>query len=164
MDSDRKYRQPGYQDSGSASSSHPADPRERFTTPRHPLDITAPRTPRMVQHVTASRCYDCSTSLPPGFNFLEPCPKCAAELHCCKQCQNFEPSAHFQCTKPINERVASKDKRNDCTLFAPLVTVARDSAPPPAHIAGPPPAAPKHDNTPRSVSDARAAFENLFKK
>ena len=73
-------------------------------------------------------------------------------------------SGRLTTEQEIEERIAAKDKRNECTLFSPLVTVARDSAPPPAHIAGPPPTAPKPDNTPRSVSDARAAFENLFKK
>jgi hypothetical protein len=125
------------------------------------VDPAAPRTPRVVQHVTASRCYTCSVPLPAGFDFLTPCPKCAAELHCCKQCQHFEPSAHFQCGKPVPERIAQKDKRNECGFFAPLVTVARDSAPlPPA--AGK--AEPRAETRPKSYENARAAFENLFKK
>lgn len=147
MDGDRKYRQPGYQDSGG----------------RPNTDVTAPRTPRVVQHVTASRCYSCSVTLGEGTDFLAPCPKCGAELHCCKQCQYFEPSAHFQCAKPVPERIAYKDKRNDCALFAPLVTVARDSAAP-APAAAPKAMEPKTETRPKSFEDARAAFENLFKK
>ena len=40
--------------------------RERMAPPRHPLDITAPRLPQMVQNVTASRCHNCVTALPAG--------------------------------------------------------------------------------------------------
>jgi hypothetical protein len=59
-------------------------------------------------------------------------------------------------------RIPVKDKANDCTLFAPRVTVARDSSP-----AAPPPAViPVNNNNqgPRSSSDARNAFDALFKK
>ena len=57
------------------------------------------------------------------------CPKCNSDLHCCKQCANFEPSTRFQCVKPIVARIPVKDQANDCTLFEPRVTVARDAAP-----------------------------------
>jgi len=145
MEGDRKYRQPGYQDSNG----------------RGPVDPPILRTARVVQHVTASRCYNCSSPLPEGFDFLTPCPKCAAELHCCKQCQHFEPSAHSQCQKPVPERIAAKDKSNECGFFAPLVTVARDSALAPAPAAK---QEPRVDARPKSYENARAAFENLFKK
>ncbi len=50
-------------------------------------------------------------------------------LHCCKQCAHFEPSTRFQCLKPIPARIAVKDQANECELFSPRVTVARDAAP-----------------------------------
>jgi hypothetical protein len=65
--------------------------------------------------------------------------------------------------KPIPVRIAIKDKTNDCSLFTPRVTVARDgtngagAAPPsPSINAGPP--------APRNADDARNAFDKLFKK
>jgi hypothetical protein len=65
--------------------------------------------------------------------------------------------------KPIPVRIPVKDKNNDCSLFTPRVTVARDgtngsSAPPPSAAinAGPP--------APRNADDARNAFDKLFKK
>jgi hypothetical protein len=79
-------------------------------------------------------------------------------LHCCKQCAHFEPSTRFQCRKPIPERIPAKDKANECTWFSPRVTVARDTAPS-GNVANGPNTAPA-----RSPSDARAAFDNLFKK
>jgi hypothetical protein len=66
----------------------------------------------------------------------------------------------FQCLKPIPVRIPSKDKVNECTLFAPRVTVAREGTAnlpaPPAINAGPP--------APRNADDARSAFDKLFKK
>lgn len=162
MDGDRKYRQPGYQNGGSV---HSADSgRERLTPPRHSMDITAPRLPQMVQNVTASRCHDCVATLPAGFDFAQPCPKCAAELYCCRQCAHFDSSAHFQCAKPIPARIAAKDQRNECALFTPRVTVARESTKqpePPKVVAAAEPATP---HISRTVRNARSAFEDLFKK
>src|SRR5215469_7272992 len=113
MDSDRKYRQHGYMDSD-RDSKGPPEERPKPQGPRPPIDVTGPRLPRLVQHVAASRCFNCATTLPPGTDFNGACPKCNAELHCCKQCSHFEPSTRFQCLKPIPVRIASKDKTNEC--------------------------------------------------
>ena len=162
MDGDRKYKQSGYMDNDrDRSNGGNRDDRPRPQGPRQPLDITGPRLPRMVQNVVASRCYNCSTTLPAGTDFKGTCPKCNVSLHCCKQCGHFEPSTRFQCLKPIPERIPSKDKANECTLFGARVTVARDAAP-----IGSQPSAPNVNTTvaPRNPSDARAMFDNLFKK
>ena len=116
MDSDRKYRQNGYMDS-SENKSFREGPKPQG--PRPPLDVTGPRLPRLVQHVAASRCFNCATTLPPGTDLGGTCPKCNADLHCCKQCSHFEPSTRFQCLKPIPVRIPVKDKANECTLFTP---------------------------------------------
>jgi hypothetical protein len=55
-------------------------------------------------------------------------------------------------------RIAVKDQANTCDLFNPRVTVARDGVP------GSMPPAPLLDPAPRNASDARAAFDRLFKK
>src|SRR2546425_11025105 len=161
MDSDRKYRQNGYMDSDREGKSFRED-RPRPQGPRPPLDITGPRLPRLVQHVAASRCFNCSTTLPPDIDFSGNCPKCNAELHCCKQCSHFEPSTRFQCLKPIPVRIPVKDKNNECTLFSPRVTVARDAPPgmQPSFRERPQP----YQDTPRNSNDARNAFDRLFKK
>jgi hypothetical protein len=79
-------------------------------------------------------------------------------LHCCKQCAHFEPSTRFQCLKPVPVRIAGKDQANDCELFKPRVTVARDGAPANNHAAAAP------QQALRTPHDARAAFDSLFKK
>jgi hypothetical protein len=170
MEGERKYRQNGYQDSTSRdfSKGDRRDERPKPQGPRPPLDITGPRLPRMVQSVTAARCFNCSTTLLPDIDFKGKCPKCGAALHCCKQCSYFEPSTRFQCLKPVPVRIPAKDQANECTLFKPRFTVAREAVHPPAsngygnsngHSAPLPNIA-----APRNASDARAAFDSLFKK
>src|SRR3989454_2155630 len=161
MDSDRKYRQRGYMDTNRPEHKpeRNGDERPRQPGPRPPIDVTGPRLPRLVQAVTASRCFNCTTQLPPGTNFSGNCPKCGAALHCCKQCAHFEPSTRFQCLKPIPVRIAAKDQANECELFKPRVTVARDAAPISQPVI---PAAQAPE--PRNATDARAAFDSLFRK
>ncbi len=162
MDSDRKYRQHGYMDSDRDAKGYRGEDRPKPQGPRPPVDVTGPRLPRLVQHVAASRCFNCSTTLPQGIDFSTNCPKCNAELHCCKQCTHFEPSTRFQCLKPIPVRIAVKDKANQCTLFSPRVTVARDgTAAGTAAVQASTPAGPP---APRNPEDARNAFDRLFKK
>jgi hypothetical protein len=103
--------------------------------------------------------------LPSDVDFHANCPKCGTALHCCKQCAHFEPSTRFQCLKPVPVRIAVKDQANQCELFKPRLTVARDAA----HggsmngVANTGPAVPAPP-VPRNASDARAAFDSLFKK
>ncbi len=166
MEGERKYRQRGYMDAGrdySGNGGPKRDERPRPPGPRPPIDVTGPRLPRMVQAVTAARCYNCSTALPSDLDWRGNCPKCGVALHCCKQCSHFEPSTRFQCLKPVPVRISPKDAANECDLFKPRVTVARDAAP--ANGNG-------HSNgivtpavpAPKNATDARAIFDSLFKK
>jgi len=60
----------------------------------------------------------------------------------------FDPGSRFECMQPVKERVPKKDTRNDCMFYE--IRVTRE----------------KETSTPASLrpSDARQAFENLFKK
>ncbi len=107
MDSDRKYRQHGYMDSaGPQDGQSSRDGKPKPKGPKPPLDITGPRLPRLVDTVTASRCYSCATALPADIDFTGNCPKCNAALHCCKQCSWFEPFDPL----PVHQT----DPRADC--------------------------------------------------
>ena len=151
MDSDRN-----------SINGHRREERPKPQGPRPPIDITGPRLPRLVQHVTAARCFNCSTAIPQDIDWTTGvCQKCGSALHCCKQCAHFEPSTRFQCLKPVPVRVAQKDQVNTCELFKPRVTVAREATTPANGSANGPNSAPP---VPRSPNDARAAFDNLFKK
>jgi len=164
MDGDRKYRQSGYQDTDRGSGGFRSE-RPKQQGPRPPLDITGPKLPRLVQNVVASRCFSCAATLPADMDFKGACPKCGAALHCCKQCVHFDSSTRFQCTKPVPVRIPVKDQANECALFAPSVTVGRDVV----HNGGSYSSSTRvvdqsASQAPRSASDARAAFDSLFKK
>ncbi len=160
MDGDRKYSQRGYQESDRNGQKGFRNGDHKPSGPRPPLDITGPRLPRLVQAVTATRCFSCSTQIAASMDMNAVCPKCSVALHCCKQCSHFEPSTRFQCTKPIPARIPLKDQQNQCPLFTPRVTVARDAVNQVPKI----PVQDLNSAAPRTASDARSAFESLFKK
>ena len=162
MDDDRKYRQHGYMDSGRENGDRRPVERPKPNGPRPSIDVTGPRLPRLLQNVVAARCFNCSTTLQQDIDWKGKCPKCAAALHCCKQCAHFEPSTRFQCLKPVPVRIPVKDQANECELFNPRVTVARDAAPAANNNNNHHSSAPVQ--APRSPNDARAAFDSLFKK
>ena len=134
---DRKYRQRGYMDSNRERSEQKPRPKKG--------EAIGPRTPTMPGKRSVTRCGGCGTILPAGFDPQGQCPRCSFELHSCKQCAHFDTSARFECTRPIIERIAKKDARNDCSFYAPRMTVERETST-------------------SAPLDARAAFENLFKK
>jgi hypothetical protein len=155
---ERKYKQKGYHERGREEKKKEHRPPE----PRPRQDQLGPRTPRMVGTVTRGRCANCGAVLAPGFDPNGKCPKCQLELHCCKQCRNFDTGAQFECTQPIPERIAKKDAKNDCTFFEFRMTIEKDTSP----VTYSAPAAPQPEKTtsPSNPSDARRAFEDLFKK
>lgn len=141
--SDRKYRQRGYQDSGADKPKG-----ERSEGRPAKKDTFGPRAIQMPSRRSVSRCSQCGTVLQNLSEPLGQCPKCGFELHSCKQCMYFDPSSRFECMQPVKERVAKKDARNQCPSYAIRVMVEKETSTPPA----------------LRPQDARAAFENLFKK
>ena len=135
---DRKYKQRGYQDSDK-------EPRQRPATPPK-SDVRSPKMPAFRE---VTRCNSCGTMVNVdvgGIAFDARCPKCQKDLHTCRNCVSFDPGARFQCRKPITERIAKKDVRNECELFEPRKTIERETTT----------AAPE-------IKDARSAFDKLFK-
>ena len=148
-----KYRQHGYQDRDREQKPRGDFPEKQSREKPAPLPPArrdysmGPKPVNMPGTRAVSRCAQCGTVLqaipPTGL-----CPKCAFELHSCKQCMYFDPGSRFECMQPVKERIAKKDARNDCTFYE--IRVTRE----------------KETSTPVSVrpNDARQAFENLFKK
>jgi predicted RNA-binding Zn-ribbon protein involved in translation (DUF1610 family) len=132
----RKYTQKGYMDT---------DREERERRPREKSETFGPRTPVMPGQRAVWRCASCAAILPAGTDPQGKCPQCGIELHCCKQCSFFDTASRFECTKPITARIPKKDARNECSFFAPRTTIERETSS-------------------SKPLDARAAFENLFKK
>ncbi|HXW56707.1 MAG TPA: hypothetical protein VEJ67_13225 [Candidatus Cybelea sp.] len=160
---DRKYRQRGYDDrerEGRERGRERGERNDRQNTPARPKqDLLGPRTPRMVGTVTRARCANCGAAMAPGFDPNGQCPRCHAELHCCKQCVHFDTGKQFECTQPIPERITKKDAKNQCTFFEFRTTVEKDTSPANYTAANAPAAA-----SSSRPHDARKAFEDLFKK
>lgn len=140
--SDRKYRQRGYQDSPDKPQGKRSDapPKRDMTFGPRPLNMPGTR--------SVSRCAQCGTLLQSLSDPLGTCPKCSFELHSCKQCAYFEPTARFECGQSVTERVSRKDALNTCALFSIRVMLEKETS---------------SQGTARP-NDARAAFESLFKK
>jgi hypothetical protein len=156
---ERKYKHRGYADRDAQEKKRErGDRSERPSEPRPKQDMLGPRTPRMVGTVMRARCSSCGAVLAPGFDPNGECPRCHAELHCCKQCVHFDTAAQFECTQPIPERIAKKDAKNQCTFFEFRMTVEKDTSP----VAYATPSTPV--TTAARPNDARKAFEDLFKK
>ena len=110
-----------------------------------PVDREGPRSPKMMAFGEAVKCTACGVKAPPSITLESSCPKCKADLHTCRQCTYFDPSARFECSKTILARIVNKNTRNTCELFLPRTVVERQTS------SGAP-------------TDARQAFANLFKK
>jgi len=139
--SDRKYRQPGYQDRGDQNTA------QRQERPRPKDNLGGPRHLQMPGTRTVSRCSNCGALLQAVTEPLGNCPKCGAALHACKQCTHFEPSAQNECREKVTVRITKKDALNECTLFLLKQTLEKETS-----------------SAAARVDDARKAFENLFKK
>ena len=53
------------------------------------------------------------------------CPKCSADLHCCLNCNFYDPHVHNQCRETQAEWVRYKDEANHCDYFQPLLAAGR---------------------------------------
>ncbi|MFQ6078516.1 MAG: hypothetical protein ACE5NJ_05195 [Thermodesulfobacteriota bacterium] len=64
-------------------------------------------------------CYKCGTEirLSGRPSRQDTCPKCAAYVHCCRNCRFYDPNAHNQCREPQAEWVRDREKANFCEYF-----------------------------------------------
>jgi hypothetical protein len=141
--SDRKYRQRGYMDSDRGRE--PQRPKPQSSPQSKPRDHEGPRSPRMMAFGEKVKCASCGAQAPSSINIASACPNCKGDLHTCRQCTYFDPSARFECRKTITARIVNKNARNMCELFAARTVVERETS----------------SGTP---ADARQAFAKLFKK
>jgi hypothetical protein len=74
------------------------------------------------------------------------CPQCDADLHCCRNCQFYDPGKNNQCAEPQAEWVRDKEAANYCDYFQPH----------PAPVA-------RSERPPSRADNARKKFDSLFK-
>ena len=162
--SDRKYRQRGYQDDGRERGPRPGLPSQRpEREPGAPagarrISSEGAKNPRMMGYRELARCARCGTIVDAQILPLSACPKCQQQLRSCVQCTNFDPSARFECARPVPARLSPKDAANECTLFEVRTSWERETT-----AAAPPPAAGSSQPSSASSSSARKAFDDLFK-
>jgi len=142
--SDRKYRQRGYQDDDRRDRSAPAQKPREPRDPRLPRD---PRIPNMPGFREVFRCARCGHVEDTAVGTLSTCGHCGVALRACIHCASFDSGARFECRQPIAARVSPKDGANSCPLFAPRVSIERETGSTPAS----------------SASSAKKAFDDLFK-
>jgi hypothetical protein len=50
-------------------------------------------------------------------HFRDICPKCMADLHCCKMCKFYTPGKPNDCAQPFIDNILDKEKSNLCEEF-----------------------------------------------
>jgi hypothetical protein len=140
-----KYRQKGYRDSEFKRDDRKKEPPKPRTPEERQLRHMMERSANLVL-----RCFQCSADAGSidGLGSLSKCGSCGAALHVCRNCANFDTGARWECRAPITDPVLDKTAANDCAFFKAntvLDATGRRSG----------------GSTP---TDARAAFDNLFKK
>ena len=155
--SDRKYRQRGYQDEGKPrgpKGPKPPQPPQERAPGRVLQDERGPKTPNLMAAREVCRCARCGNLLSLPLAEDSRCARCGVDLHSCVQCESFDTSARWECTQAakLPARVAPKDERNSCALFAPRTTVERQTGTPVSTSDGS-----------SGTSSARRAFDDLFK-
>lgn len=142
---DRKYRQRGYMDDERDRAPKPSERPRGEAGPRLRGDRPeGPRTYNMPGFRDIVRCSRCAGEVTGAVLFDSRCGRCGADLHTCVQCASFSPGSRFECMQPVPARIAPKDSRNACALFAARTTVERETG----------------STAPQS---ARSAFDALFK-
>jgi hypothetical protein len=152
--SDRKYRHRGYQDDD--RDREQKRPKQKPSGPRRYDDAPRGRGLGAPTKVTF-KCARCGRDLVNVTVAHETtCPGCQSPLHSCSNCTFFDTGARFECRKPLEARVESKTKANDCEHFQPKAVrdlgLKRSES---GRTDGPGGTNP---------NDPRAAFDALFKK
>jgi hypothetical protein len=156
---DRKYGQRGYQDNDRDRERDPDREKPRQQPKGGPRGSKAKEGPRMMKmpgFQEVLRCALCGVIVPPpvDIKYESQCPKCKADLRSCKNCRHFDTAAQFECTQPIPERITKKDLRNNCEFFMARTSIERETRDSGGGVS----------NVTSKPSDARSAFDNLFKK
>jgi hypothetical protein len=151
----RKYRQSGYMDSDrdNKPGSYPRPEKSEFRV--------SGRVETKFNLVT--RCNNCAAEIQVTgqIQSTDRCRVCGDDLHSCRNCLNFDPSARSECVKPIQARVSTKNKNNLCTFFEARVLIEKQgSGAAPVAAAAPPAAAAA---SVRPTDPHRQAFLDLFK-
>ena len=153
---ERKYGQHGYMDDDRDRERE--KPRQKPKGgPRGSKAKEGPRAMKMPGFQEVLRCALCGAIVPPPVEIVydSRCPKCKADLRSCRNCRHFDTAARFECTQSIPERITKKDLRNNCEFFMARASIERETRDSGGN---------NSSGVTTKPSDARSAFDNLFKK
>lgn len=90
-------------------------------------------------------CWACGgqTQMEDKVGRKDECPHCHADMHSCKNCEFYDPSAHNECRETISEYIPDKERANFCGMFRPAQGERKEQ---------------------EDVEAAKAKLEALFKK
>jgi len=106
----RKYKQPGYMDREAREKAPKAPPRPRGSGGRVETRF----------HLI-TRCNNCAAEIQiveDQIKVTDRCRNCGTDLHTCRNCIHFDPSARNECVQPVEVRVANKSANNFCTFLS----------------------------------------------
>ena len=66
------------------------------------------------------QCWHCNsvvTDQPLPLSTYAECRHCRVQLHCCRQCQHFNPQLRADCDEPRAESHSEREKANFCDWF-----------------------------------------------
>ena len=97
-----------------------------------------------------TRCNNCASEIQVmnQIGVTDTCKSCGTDLHTCRNCLNFDPSARNECTRRVEVRVPNKSANNTCPLFEAKILVEKQGS----------------GAAPKVVNSHRQAFLDLFKK
>ncbi|MGH7947895.1 MAG: hypothetical protein ACREQF_01535 [Candidatus Binataceae bacterium] len=66
-------------------------------------------------------CWHCGASIDTRerIGMREVCSGCGRALHCCLNCEFYDPTVHNECRETMAELVVDKERQNLCDYFAP---------------------------------------------
>ena len=155
--SDRKYKHRGYQDSGgygNSSSSGGGSQRPQTPRPDPPRERLEDAPRGRTAGGFGPDAFKCNKCGQIRHNLGElahedVCLGCGADMHTCGNCRFFDATALWECRENIPVRVVGKHAKNQCAMFQPKIVkdLSADKG-----------------KQPVTESDARKAFDALFKK
>jgi hypothetical protein len=91
-------------------------------------------------------CYKCKNELifEVKLQRQDNCPHCGVDMHCCKNCEYWDPSAHNQCKERIAEYIPDREKANFCSFFTFKNGVPEDTS--------------------SAIAKSKSRLDDLFKK
>lgn len=66
-------------------------------------------------------CFSCQTPMTfiDQISRRDECPKCMADVYCCKNCEFYDPKVYNECRETSADPVREKDRSNFCGFFKP---------------------------------------------